>query len=96
MVAAYVLSPLTHMIAKRLVTAKHFALPNILNGAPLIPEFIQDKATPDNLADAVLALMEEGDKRAGIIQDFNRLHQTLLGGGAKTAAEAIYSLHEAR
>ncbi|HCZ48596.1 MAG TPA: lipid-A-disaccharide synthase, partial [Gammaproteobacteria bacterium] len=46
MVVAYRLAPLTYAIARRLVRTPHVAIPNLLAGERLVPEFIQHAATP--------------------------------------------------
>ena len=50
MVIMYKLSTVTYAIAKRLVKVPYIALPNILAGELVVPELIQDAATPENLA----------------------------------------------
>lgn len=60
-VVFYRLAPVTHWIARslRLVKTTHVALPNILTEQPLVPEFIQDHATPEALTEAALAWLSE-------------------------------------
>ena len=53
-VVAYKISPITYAIAKRLVKIKYVTLPNIIMGREIIPEFIQDMCTPNNLGNAIL------------------------------------------
>lgn len=50
MVVAYKMSGLTYAMMKRLYKPDYFALPNILANKLLVPEFLQDKVTPENLA----------------------------------------------
>ena len=45
-VALYKTSLLTYWIARRIVTVKYLAMPNILADEALFPEFIQGQATP--------------------------------------------------
>src|SRR5579872_6136102 len=47
-VALYKTSFLTWQIAKRIITVKYGAMPNLLANRELFPEFIQDAATADN------------------------------------------------
>ena len=58
MVVAYRLAPLTYAIARRLVRAPHVAIPNLLAGRAVVPEFIQHAATPAALGTAIAALLE--------------------------------------
>ena len=92
-VTLYKTSWLTYQIARRLVTVTSLTMPNLLAGETVYPEFIQQAATPENLASAVLALLQDAPHRqkikaqlAGII--------TSLGepGAADRAAAAILGL----
>ena len=58
MVVAYRLAPLTYAIARRLVHTPHVAIPNLLAGRAVVPEFIQQAATPAALGAAVAQLLE--------------------------------------
>lgn len=58
MVVAYRLAPLTYAVARRLVRAPHVAIPNLLAGRAVVPEFIQHAATPAALGTAIAGLLE--------------------------------------
>ncbi len=58
MVVAYRLAPLTYAIARRLVHTPHVAIPNLLAGRAVVPEFIQHAATPAALGAAIADLLE--------------------------------------
>ncbi len=53
-VTLYKGSWLNYQIARRLITIKWFTMPNILADAEIYPEFLQNTATPENLARAAL------------------------------------------
>lgn len=57
-VACYRISSLSYALARRLVKLPHFAMPNIVAGKEVIPEFIQHDVTGEKLAEATLALLE--------------------------------------
>ncbi|MEL6369269.1 MAG: lipid-A-disaccharide synthase [Pseudomonadota bacterium] len=57
MVVAYMVDPLTAYWARRVMTAKYVSMVNIALDEPLIPEIIQEDATTENLADALLSLL---------------------------------------
>jgi len=59
--ALYRTSWLTYQIGRRVITVKHLAMPNLLAGDTVMPEFVQGAATPDNLSRAALAWL--GDAR---------------------------------
>jgi len=93
-VAAYRLAPLTYWMGKHLfrVSLKHYTLPNLLTDEPLIPEFIQQDALPGPLADAVIALLEDPDRRRSISARFDRLREELALDADQRAAAAVMRL----
>lgn len=56
-VCVYRTHPVTFALAKRLVKLKHVALANLVAGTEVVPEFIQDRFTPEAVADALRALL---------------------------------------
>ncbi len=93
-VAAYKLAPLTYWLARtlRLVKVRHFTLPNQLTREPLVPEFLQDGATPAALAAAVRELIDDAARRAAIEREFARLRERLGRDASARAAEAVLAL----
>lgn len=55
MVVVYRVHPVTHAIARRMVSVPHLALPNLLAGAAVVPEYVQ-RLDPVGIADAVDAV----------------------------------------
>lgn len=92
MVMAYRLAPLTYWLAKRLVKIPYFSLPNLLAGKPLVPEFIQDAATPENLGQAVLHYLIHPESAMALQETFTEIHASLRQGADQQAAEAVLSL----
>ncbi len=92
MVVAYRVAPVTAWIARRLVTVSHFALPNLLAGRELVPEFFQGAATVANLGAAVLRWLDEAPARARLVAAFDALHAELRRDASRQAAEAIAEL----
>ncbi|MBX3651482.1 MAG: lipid-A-disaccharide synthase [Burkholderiales bacterium] len=64
-------------------------LPNILAGEFVVPELLQDAATPEALSAAVIDLLRDRDKRMAIEQRFARMATELKHDAAERAAEAI-------
>ncbi len=64
-------------------------LPNILAGEFVVPELLQDAATPETLSAAVIDLLRDGDKRRAIEQRFARMAAELRHDAAERAAEAV-------
>ena len=94
MVAAYKVAALTAAIVKTfgLIKVDQFTLPNLLTNEPLVPEFIQEKATPEALADAVRALLEDPERRASISRRFVTLRGELALDANARAADAVLGL----
>lgn len=62
MVVAYRLNPMTAFLAKRVLTLNYVTLVNILQDKEIIPEFLQENCTPDNIALAVESLLKNPKK----------------------------------
>lgn len=64
-------------------------LPNILAGEFVVPELLQDAATPEALSAAVIDLLNDRDRRSAIEQRFGEMAMALRQNAAQRAAEAI-------
>jgi len=83
----------TYLIGKQLLTVKHIAMPNLLAGEEVLPEFIQAAATPENIARAALVLLRDEKRRQAVKASLANIVASLGGAGAPArAAEAIVSL----
>lgn len=91
MVITYKMSGLSYWLAKRKQYLPYVGLPNILAGKFVVPEILQDDATPENLAQALLNLINSKPAVAELEQIFIRMHQTLRQDTAQKAAAAIQS-----
>ncbi|WP_041770408.1 lipid-A-disaccharide synthase [Metapseudomonas resinovorans] len=89
MVVAYKLAPLTYRILRRLVKSPYVSLPNLLAQRLLVPELIQDAATPDALAQAVSPLLDDGEVQT---HGFDVIHRALRQDASSQAADAILQL----
>lgn len=92
MVVAYRVAPVTAWIARRLLTVSHFALPNLLAGRALVPEFVQDAATVDHLGPAVLRWLDDAVARSELMVEFESLHTQLRCDASRQAAAAVAEL----
>jgi len=94
-VTLYKTSALTYQIARRIVTVKSLTMPNLLAGEEVFPEFIQNAATPENIARAALGLLQDEALRTKIKSQLAKIISSLGEPGAsQRAAEAILSLFE--
>jgi len=93
MVVAYSVAPLTFRILKRLVKSPYVALPNLLAQRLLVPELLQDAATPDAMAQLLSPLLDNGDRQT---DGFDAIHCTLRCDASSQAADAVLELVGAR
>ncbi len=91
-VIAYRLAPLTFWLAKRLVKVPYYSLPNLLADRALVPEFIQDDATPENLAQAVLTYLQDPSATQALTEVFSGIHRQLRLDADRNAAAAVLDL----
>ncbi len=89
MVITYKMAPLSFKLAMRKQYLPYVGLPNILAGRFVVPEILQDDATPQNLAQALLNLVNNKGAVAELEQVFGELHRTLRQDTAQKAAAAI-------
>ena len=92
MVVSYIVAPLTYKILKKLVTQPYISLPNLLAGRELVPEFIQHEASPENMANALLARLEDSDDMHQLHETFLFIHRQLKRNADEEAAAAIAEL----
>jgi lipid-A-disaccharide synthase len=80
----------TYLAARLVVNVKHLGMPNVLANKEVVPEFIQHRARPKAIAQAVLRLMYNRVARNRMISEFDAIVPKLGEGGASTtAARAI-------
>src|SRR5205814_963722 len=79
---------LTAWLLRRLVRVDTLTMPNLIAGEPIVPEFLQQDARPEAIADAVLALLE-GPARDAQRARLAVVRQTLAKGGAAVRAAEI-------
>jgi lipid-A-disaccharide synthase len=89
MVITYKMSPFSYWFAKRKQYLPYVGLPNILAGKFVVPEILQDDATPENLAQALLNLVNNKHAVVELEQTFGAIHQTLRQDTAQKAAAAV-------
>jgi lipid-A-disaccharide synthase len=94
MVVAYKVAPLTYYAARllRLIKVKYMSLPNLLADAPLVPEFLQDEASPAALAAAVITWLESPEKCEQLVARFGALHDRIRRSAGDRSAAAVLEL----
>lgn len=92
LVVSYKMSPITFAIVSRLVKVKYVALPNLLADRELVPELLQDDATPERLRQAMNKALTDQAYRDALKVSFTDIHQQLKRDASKLAFEAVMSV----
>lgn len=89
MVITYRMPRLSWWIMKNMRYQPWVGLPNILAGEFVVPEFLQDAATPEALSAAVILLLRDREQRESIESRFAQMAVDLRHDAAARAAEAV-------
>lgn len=89
MVISYKVPWLTAQIMKRQGYLPYVGLPNILCGEFVVPELLQDDATPNRLADALLDWLNNPNKVKQLIDRFAQMHESLRRPTGLLVAQAV-------
>ncbi len=96
MVVSYKLAALTFWILKtfRILKISMYSLPNLLAGKQIVEEFIQQDARAENLAPAIMRLLDDADENEQLMNTYNEIHLSLKKGASAEAANAIAEMIE--
>lgn len=90
MVVVYKTSPVTMALARRLVKTPHIALANIVAGARVVPELVQEEATPERVFREAARFLESAEAAGEVRRRWAGLREKLGPRGASArAAEAV-------
>ena len=92
MVIAYRMAWLSYRMMRRMGYLPWIGLPNILANASLVPEFVQEAATPSAMGGALLAQLDDDAGREQLARRFEQMHLELRCDCATRAAEALMEL----
>jgi len=92
MVVSYRKDRFTAWLVRKLIKTPFISLPNLLAGEELVPEILQEQATPENLAAALQQYLHNPDQVAQLQQRFCDIHQILRQDAGRLATEAIDKL----
>lgn len=95
MVIAYRMNPVSFFIARNVVEVEHVGLVNLIAGERVAPEFLQDDATPEALARALVAIVRPGPDRAHHLAALRTVREKLAGdarGAAVHVADIVADL----
>ncbi len=88
-VIAYRLSATTYRLMKKKAYLPYVGLPNILAGEWLVPELLQDDATPENLARALGNWLRHRDAAANLRERFAAIHAQLAVNNGERVRAAL-------
>ena len=95
MVIVYRQSALSWAIMRHMGYLPYIGLPNILAGERLVPEFVQDQATPGALAAALLELQQDAGAQRRQVEKFREIHAVLRQNTAQKAADVVLRVIDA-
>jgi len=98
MVVSYVLSPSNYWIARslNLIKIEYVSMPNLLAGAALVPELLQQDADVPIIGPWVYRLLTSATARSRQIDAFEAIHRQLACNADTQAARAVVELIERR
>ena len=82
MLVVYKVNWLTYLIGRMLVKVKWLAMPNVIAGKSIVPEFIQHKASPGRVAAAARALLQDVGEREAMQRKLAAVVASLGGPGS--------------
>ncbi len=94
-VVMYKVNPVTAWILNRVlkISLPFVSPPNLVEMKPIVPEFLQDQATPENLVQEALALLLDQNRRQTMMADYDSMRRALGDVGVcDRAAQEIFSL----
>tara|TARA_R110002049_G_scaffold101841_3_gene246990 strand:- start:9094 stop:10275 length:1182 start_codon:yes stop_codon:yes gene_type:complete len=92
MVVAWRTGALSWWLLSRMVRTPHVALPNILAGRAVVPEYLQQAATAENLLGALRPLLFEPAEQARCREEFSALRGPLALDFGRECSEALLKL----
>ncbi|KAA3655374.1 MAG: lipid-A-disaccharide synthase [Proteobacteria bacterium] len=95
MVISYRMGDLQYRLMKRMAYLPWVGLPNILCNEGVVPELLQDNATPEALGEALARWYDDIAARHALAERFTALHHTLRQDTAQRAADIILPMLEA-
>ena len=90
MIVVYRMAGATYWFGKRLIRVPWLGMVNLIAKREVCPEFIQDAARPERMADAIEALIPDGAARRTQLSGMDEVAQSLRGEGVvKTAGQCV-------
>lgn len=96
MVVSYKMGAMSYAIFSRMLQTPWVSLPNLLARRELVPEILQDDATPENLGAELLKFFQDPLLCDQLQREFDDIHQQLRRNASARAADAVCTLIQAK
>lgn len=88
-IIVYSVSPLSYWLGKRLIKVRHIGIVNLIVQKALLPELIQEDATPEGICEAALRILGDPHKHRQMKMELSRVRDLLGGAGASNRVARI-------
>ena len=88
-IVAYRMAWLSYQILRHWVRLPYYSLPNLLANEAIVPEYLQHRARPELLGQAIFDYLNEPDRINRLVDRFTAIHKSLRLNTSQRAAEAI-------
>ena len=93
LIATHKLMPLSYWILRWFIKIRYASMPNIIADSPLVPEYLQNDATPEKLSAHACKLLGDAKRREAMSQNLFALREKFgTASASKTTAELIHDL----
>ena len=89
MVIVYKVSPFSYQLGKRLIKVKFIGIVNLIAQKKILPELIQDAASPHNIAKTAVSMLSDSDKLMKTRRHLLKIRERLGGVGASERVASI-------
>lgn len=88
-IITYAVSPLSYWLGRALIHVDHIGLVNLIAGKRIVPELVQNQATPEAICDAAHGLISDPVQYAQVCQELSVVRERLGGHGASHCVARI-------
>ena len=89
MLIIYKVSPISYWLGKIMIRVNNIGLVNLIAGKEIVPELVQSKASPENIADTVLNMLNDASGLERLRNELSGVRESLGGPGASERVAEI-------